>query len=359
MGGYLVAGGALAGFSIGAFLLFNRAVFSSLVRISQFEATSYFLGVFMPAFVILIIAGYLFATSARLRSSSLSALTPFVVLGFLCVVFSALSVFYLISFIGGCLVLAALIKAYTKPAFQVLSRKEAFFFLEVGTVFSASFSVLLLLNWLVSSFYETYSLGVYKSLSPYSFVFVGAISLFAFFAVPLVGAQGRNYGLCLAFGLATSLPSVLVAVQSQYVLFSTSAYAAASILIVGVSSVLIGSIAYARLLLSRFAVPTAASLTSTLLYFGKYCPYCGRQRSAAFQTWCPHCGRNLMWTPSAPYCPSCGRVLPPEAQKCPHCLEDIEKKRVYYLQKEAKDQAIADKLLDETRKKKLKSIKTG
>lgn len=353
----MVAGGALIGFSLGTFLLFNRAAFSVLVRISQFEATSYFMGVFMPTFIILIIIGYIFATAIGLKSSSLSALAPLYMLSLLCIALSALSVFYLISLAGGFLTLSAQLRVYTKPSFKSLSKKEAFFLLELGAIFVASFSTLFLLNWLISNFYQTYALGLYKSYSPYAFILIGALSLIAFFLTPLLSAKGGNIGVCATSSFVMSLFSILAAIQSQHVLLTASAYSAIFILIVGIASATVGDLIYARLLFSKLTIPTTANLTSTLLYEGKHCPYCGKPRFATFQTWCPHCGRNLMWTPSAPYCPSCGRVLPADARNCPHCLEDIEKKRVYFQQKEAKEQAIADKLLSESRKKS-QSIKT-
>lgn len=347
IGGYLVAGGALVGFSAGVYLLLNRALFSFFTRIAQFEVMSYFLAVFIPIFIVLIIIGYLFATTLEPKETGLTNAASLCVLSILCIVLSALSVFYLISFIGGFLILAASIKAYTKPTFKRLSTKEAFFLTEIGAIFVLSFSSLFLLMWLVSNFFETYAMGFLRSYSPHALLLVGVFAFLMFLAIPVWGSEGTNAGLCGAFGLSMTILSYLFVTQNRYVLFNTSAYIGIFMLVAGFAFALIGNLMYIRLF---FYEPTASSATpaSSLLYHGSYCPYCGKPRATPTQDLCSNCGRSLMWTPYAPFCSSCGRLVPTEVQMCPHCNEDIRDKRVYYNLTEAKNQAITSKLTTES-----------
>jgi len=345
--GYLVAGGALMGFSIGVYLLFNRALFSFFVGILSFEVMSYFLTVFIPSFAILIVIGYLFATTLGLKSDELSNVVPLCILSLLCMALSALSVFYLISFFGGLLTLTALTKAYTKPTFNTLSKREAFFMVEIGAMFVASFSSLFLLMWLV---FQTYAMGSYVSYSPFALIVVGAISFLSFFVIPLWGSRGTNAGFCGAFGLVMSILSYLFVVQNQYVLFNTPAFIGMFMLVLGFVLAVVGELLYVRLFFSEPAVATTV-LTSTLLFHGRYCPYCGKPRVTTLQNLCSYCGRSLMWTPYAPFCSSCGLLVPTNAQKCPHCREDIREKRVYFHSMDAREEAIADKLMTKPRKK--------
>jgi hypothetical protein len=59
-----------------------------------------------------------------------------------------------------------------------------------------------------------------------------------------------------------------------------------------------------------------------------------------------------MWTPYAPFCVSCGRLIPTNASTCPHCRDDIRDKQVYFGLKDAQEQAIVDRLITESTKKK-------
>lgn len=350
IGGYLTAGGAFVGFSIGLYLLLNRTLFSFFIRIGAFEVMSYFLGVFMPSFIILIVIGYLFATTFGLKKTELSNVVSLCVLSFLSIVLSALSVFYFISFLGGFLTLTALIKAYTKPMFKTLSKREAFFMVEIGAMLVASFSALSLLMWLLSNVFQTYAMGSYVSYSPYALMLVGVISFLMFFSIPLWGSQGANAGVCGALGLVMTILSYLFVVQNQYVLFNAPAYIGIFMLVLGFISALFGELLYVRLFFSAPTEPTDI-LTLTPLYDGKYCPYCGKQRVTSSQNLCSDCGRSLMWTPYAPFCSSCGRLVPTLAQTCPHCKENIGSKRIYFQLRDTTEQAVAGKLVTESRKK--------
>lgn len=351
VGGYFVAGGALVGFSVGVYLLFNRAIFSFVIRISQYEVMNYFLGVFMPSFAILIIIGYLFATTFGLKSADLSSVAPLCVLSLLCIVLSALSIFYFVSFIGGVLTLTWLIRAYTRPMFETLSRREAFFLVEVGAIFVASYSALFLLMWFVSNYFQTYVFGFYGSYSPYALLWVLVMSILMFFAIPLFGSRGTNAGWSGAFSLVMSVLSFLTIVQTRYVFLNAPAYIGVFMLVLGFILTLAGDLIYLRLFVTELRKPNAIQ-PFLRLYYGKYCPYCGKPRLTVYETWCSHCGRSLMWTPDAPFCSSCGRLVPANAQTCPHCQEDLRSKRIYFHQKEAEEQAIANKLTTKLEKKK-------
>ena len=350
IGGYLVAGGAIVGFSIGIYLLFNRPLFSFFIRISQFEVMSYFLSVFMPSFVILIIIGYVFATTFGLKKVNLSNVVPLCVLSLLCMVLSTLSVFYFVSFLGGFLTLTALIRAYTKPTFKTLSKTEAFFLVEIGTMLVASFSSLFFLMWLISNSFQTYPMGFYGSYSPYALLLIGVFSFFVFFATPLLGSRGTNVGFCGTFGLSMSILSYLLVLQNRYVLFNSPTYIGMFMLIVGSISTLVGDLIYLRLFFFEPVAPPIAA--SSILYDGRYCPYCGKPRISTTQNLCYSCERSLMWTPYAPFCSFCGHLVPTNAQTCPHCQEDIKSKQIYFQLKDTSEQKIASKVITDAMKKK-------
>jgi hypothetical protein len=348
--GYLVAGGALVGFSIGLYLILNREFFSFLVNIQTLEVMSYFLGVFMPSFVILIVIGYLLATTLGLKRLNLSNVAPLCVLSLLCMVLSSLSFFYFISFVGGLMTLTALVMAYTKPSFNILSKREAFFMVEIGALFVAASSALLLSLWLLSNVFQTYAMGFYASYSPYALLMFGIIGFLMFFLIPFWGSKGTNAGMCGVVGLVMTFLSYLFVVQNQYVLFNSPAYVSMFLLVLGLVLAVVGGLLYVRLF---FSEPTELTvLTSPMLHHGKYCPYCGNPRVTASQSLCSYCGRSLLWTPYAPYCSSCGRLVPTDAHNCPHCREDIGDKRVIFQMQTATEQAIVSKVVKESAKEK-------
>lgn len=349
--GYLIASGAFIGFSAGIYLLFNREEFSFFVGISTYEATSYFLAVFIPSFVILIIIGYLFATTFGLKRANLLTVAPLCFLSIVGMVLSALSVFYLFSFLGGLLALTALIRAYTKPLFKRLYKTEAFFLVETGAMFVASFSILFLLMWLVSNFFATYGMGLYVSYSPYALTLVAVFSFLMFFTIPLWGSKGTSVGTCAGLGLTLTILAYVFVVQNQYVFVNVSAYIGVLMLVVGFALALVGNLTYVKLFVSE---PVELSIIpdGEILHQGEYCPYCGKPRVTAVQNLCTFCGRSLMWTPYAPFCSSCGRLVPSNAQICSHCHDDIRTKRIYFNLREAREQEIAHKVVVESSKRK-------
>jgi hypothetical protein len=354
IGGYLVAGGALVGFSIGIYLIFNNALFSffkGVICIGQSEVLSYFLSIFIPSFVILVVTGYLFATTLELKRVSLSNIIPLCTLAILCMVFSALSIFYLISFLGGALALMAVIRAHARPRFKNSAERRAFFLMETGAMFVASFSLLSFSMWLISNFFPSYAKGFYEGYSPFSLLMVGTPSILTFFATSPWSSRGTNAGKCGALGLVMIILSCLFVAQNRYVLSNASAYISVFMLILGYVLSVAGDLTCVRLSFSKPPDPIIA-VTASLLNQGTYCPYCGKPRVTASQSSCSHCGRSLMWTPYAPFCTSCGRLVPTNAQTCPHCLENIGNKLMYFDLEATEEQAIAGKVMKESTKEK-------
>lgn len=333
--GYLILGGALLGFSAQVYALLNRTLFSLVISISQYEAMSYFLGVGMPSFIIIFGLGYVFATTSRLKSTSLWHVTPLCILSVLSMVLSALSIFNILSLMGGFLVLTAVIKAYARPTFRALSSKEAIFFVEIGAMLVASFSTIFVLMWFISRFLQTYSMGLsevgYHPL--YASLTVGILAFLLFFTIPMLSSRGTNAGLSGTLGLLASVMSSILIVQNQYVFFNTSVFLGLIFVGVGITLTFLGDLIYIKLFF--FEVAPLPTVTPSSLYEGKYCPYCGKPREIAVQTFCSDCARSLMWRPEAPFCPSCGRLISKDVVMCPHCQEDFGNKLAYFSQRES------------------------
>lgn len=349
IGGYMVGAGALVGFSVGIYMLFDRALFGYLIQVAQFEVLSFFLSVFMPSFIVLIVIAYLLVTTLGLKQINLASVTSLCALSILSIVLSALSIFYFISFLGGFLTLAVSIRAYAKPSFSSSSPGLAFFLVEFGAMFVASSSMLFLLMWGVSNLFVTYAMGFLGSYSPIALLIVVILSFVVSFAIPFWIRPGTKLALSGTLGLAILFISYLFAIQSRYILFNASAYIGMSLLIAGFALALIGNLMYLRLF---FFVPEAPVVPAMTLLQGRYCPYCGNARVASSQDSCLQCGRSLMWSPNAPFCSSCGKLVPTNAQVCTHCQEDIGNKMICYNLTEAKEHAIVDWSLTESGPKK-------
>ncbi len=344
-------GGAIAGFSIGTYALYDRMLFSLLINISQYEATGFFLSVFMPSFVVVVALGYVFATTSRLKNVDLWRVAPLCILSLLCLSLSVLSVFNILSFIGGFLVLIAAIHAYTKPTFNALSRKEACFLVEVGTMVVASFSTLFLIMGFIPGLLQTYSTGLYQVSYHYLYalLIVEILSFLIFFTIPLLCSRGTNTWLCGTLGLVASIMSLVIVFRNQYYFFNASVYAGVFMMVVGTAMTFAGSAIYIMLFFSETVPP--ATLTPSFLYRGSYCPYCGERRETMVQTSCSNCKRSLMWRPDAPFCPSCGRLVAKEVPTCPHCQEDLWRRLVVFSLKDLEDQTVVRELLVSTKRK--------
>ena len=323
-GGYVVLFGIFVGVTIGVYTLFNPPLFPILINISQYEATLFFLGVYLPSFVIILALGYVFATIPKLEKLTLWRTTALCTLILLCLALSALSILNFLSFLGGVMVLTAVILAYTKPSFKAFWKREACFFVETGAILIASSSMLFLLMWVISRFLQTYSIGVYEAnySYPYILLVIGILSLLTFFVTPSLCLHGHNRGLCGILSLTISVLSFVTIIQNQYVYFNLSAYLGAFLAGIGTILTLCGALIYIKLSLFE-ATSRPPLLEPSFLYQGKYCVYCGEPWIYPNQDFCSACGRNLKWKLKASFCPYCGRLVSEGLRNCPHCKEDI------------------------------------
>lgn len=323
VGGYLVIGGVLTGATVGVYALLDRELFSAFIKISQYEATSFYLGVCLPSFVITAAAGYIFATMPELEIADLRRATPLSLLSLLCLALSSLSLFNLLSFAGGFLALTAVILAYTKPTFKAASRKEACFLVETGALLVASFSTLFLLMWLTSRLLLTYSAGLFWAgfYSLYLLLAMQIMSLLMFLAVPILCFRGANTGLCGALTLTISIALSVLAIGNRFVYFNASVYLGVSMVGAGITFALAGALIYVKLFASSVVSPPI--LIPSILQRGRYCPYCGGIRADLSQNFCTRCGRKPTWRQGAPFCPYCGRVVRSGVRTCPHCHEAL------------------------------------
>ncbi len=337
-GGYVVLLGILIGVTMGAYTLFNPPLFLILINISQYEATLFFLGVYLPSFVVIVALGYVFATIPKLEKLTLWRTAALCTLILLCLALSALSIFNFLSFLGGLLLLTAVILAYTKPTFKAFWKREAGFFVETGTILIASSSMLFLLMWFISRFLQTYSIGVYEAnySYPYILLIIGILSLLIFFVTPLLCLHGTNKGLCGILSLTMSVLSFVTIIQNQYVYFNLSAYLGAFLAGIGTILTLCGSLIYIKLSLSG-ATSLPPILEPSFLYQGKYCPHCGEPWMDPNQDFCSACGRNLKWRLKTSFCPYCGRLVSEGFRNCPHCKEDIRSLPIYVSAKEREE----------------------
>lgn len=322
LGGYLVLLGIVIGAVIGTNAVVNLEFFSRFVSISQYEATGFFLSVYLPSFVVIAALGYIFATTSSLKSN-IWRVSYLSILSLVAIVLSALSVFNFISFCGGFLTLIGTILAYNRPLFKAVSEREACFLVEIGAVLIASFSTLLLLMGLVSEFLPTYLMGVWElgSFNPSTFFIVAAISLFQFSVSSFFCLRKAHSGVWGILILAMDIVVLTIVSRSRYVYVNLSGYLGVFMLIAGITSVFLGALGHIRLFFSTtvaFEVPEPS-----LSHYSRYCAYCGTPLASAFETFCSICERRPEWKPGAPFCPYCGRVIPRDACVCPHCQDTL------------------------------------
>jgi len=328
--GLLILAGASIGTALGVYALLNPWLFSVFIDIGHSEATPFFLGFYLPSFVIIVALGYVFATTQRLERLDLWLVAPLSVLGLLCIVLSALLPFNILAFIGGLLALTAVIFAHTKPAFNTLWKREACFLVEAGSLLVASSSSVFLLMWFVSQFMPTYSAGFagIGSKYLYALLIMEALSFLTFFAISHFCLRGPHTGFCGMLGLVAGVTFSVIAIQSKYFFINASTHLGAFLVVTGIASTLFGALIYVKLFLSQAA--SSAVLMPSLLFRGKYCPYCGELWSDPARTVCSSCGHSLKWKPEVPFCPYCGRLVSKGVQTCPHCKEDVGSRPVYY-----------------------------
>jgi MFS family permease len=319
LGGSLVLLGSIVGSIIGVYAMINPSVFSRIVDISQFEVEGFFLSVNLPSFVVVVALGYIFATTLSLNSEN-AWRTPYLsILSLIALVLSALSIFNFISLIGSFLALISTILAHNRPTFKALSRREASFFVEIGSMLIASFSILFLLMWMVSQLFQTYLMRVWEfgALYPSSLLILATISFLMFFVTYLLGLYGTHTGACGALNLIMIIAISAIAIRSQYIYVNLSGYLGIFMLVAGIISTLFGTLIYINLFFSRIAPLEVPK--QVFPYHGRYCAYCGTPISGLHENLCSRCGRKLTWKLGAPFCPYCGRVVQKDAHVCPHC----------------------------------------
>lgn len=342
-GGYVVVLGIFLGITLGVLTLFNPPLFLIFINISQYEATPFFLGVYLPSFVIIVALGYVFATTPKLERFNLWRTATLCTLILLCLTLSALSIFNFLSFLGGFLVLTAVVLAYTKPTFKALWKREACFFVETGTILIASSSMLFLIMWFISRFLQTYSPGIYEASYsyPYTLLVVGVLSLFTFFMTPFLCLHGANKGPCVILSLTLSILSFVTIIQKQYDYFNLTVYQGIFLAGIGIILTFCGALIYIKLFLSEAILSPA--LGPSFLYWGKYCPYCGESWINFNQDLCSACGRSLHWKTKTSFCPYCGRLVPESSRNCPHCMEEIGRLPVYISLRKRKEEGLLSK----------------
>jgi hypothetical protein len=328
--GLLVLAGSSLGTTLSVYALLNPWLFSVFIDISQYEAMPFFLGFYLPSFVIIIALGYVFATTRRLERMDLWHVAPLGILGLLCIVLSALSPFNILSFMGGFLALTAIIFAQAKPAFKTLWKREAAFLLEAGSLLVAASSSLFLLMWLINQFMPTYSpsFGTIGAFNLDSLLTTEALSFLIFFAIFRFGFRSALTSLCGMLGLVSTATFSLIAIENRFFYANASAFLGAFLAGTGIVFVFGGALIYFKLFLYKATSPVV--LMPSFVFRGKYCPYCGEPWTDQARTVCSSCGHSLKWRPEVPFCPYCGRLISKGIQTCPHCKEDVASRPIIY-----------------------------
>jgi len=323
IGGYVLLVGILTGITLGMYALFNPRFFLVFLSISEYEAPSFFLGMYLPGLVLIVGVGYVFATRSELSNLGTRRATVLCTLIVLCLTLASLSVFNILTVVGGVIALAAVILAQTQPSFKVLWKREASFLVETGSMLIVSASMLFLLMLVISRFLRTYSAGVYVvgNSYPYVLLAVAVMSFLTFTVTPFIGLSGSKTGLIGILAFATSVSSFVVAIQNEYVYSNPAIYQGLSLLGVGVAMTSAGALVYVKLSLSGELLNT--SLNPSFMYKGRHCPHCGASWKDPSHHVCSDCNQNLYSEQSTSFCPHCGRLIHLVAKTCPHCSEDV------------------------------------
>lgn len=323
-GGYLIILGILLGATIGVLSVVNPWLSSRLVGISQYETISFFLGVNLPASVIIVAVGYIFAATASLDGGSIRRSIFLSVLSVVCLVASALSVFNFLSFLGGFVVLIGVLLARTAPSFQAPSGREAWFLTEFGATLIVSSAALFSFMWLVARFVPTYLLGAWRLGSDYPALFL-IMTIIALLMLSLTAGLRISHPSAGGFlSLILAIVVSLTALQIEQLYFNLSGHLGRFMLIIGIVSAFFGSlinIGHFLAVTPKLDYETIGTSRSSR----KYCAYCGATGGefAEYRKFCPRCGRSPTWKPGAPFCPFCGRVIPKDVNVCPHCQERL------------------------------------
>ncbi len=322
-GGYLVILGILLGATLGVLGVVNPWLSSRLVGISQYETIGFFLGVNLPASVIVVAIGYIFATTASLDGGSIRRSIFLSVLGVVCLVASALSVFNFLSFLGGFVVLTGVLLAHTAPSFKAASGREAWFLTEFGATLIVSSATLFSFMWLIARFVPTYLLGTWRLSSDYPALFL-IMTIIALLMLSLTAGLRISHPSAGGFlSLILAIVVSVTALQTEQLYVNLSGYLGRFTLIIGIVSAFFGSL----INIGHFFAITPKldyETIGTSRSFKKYCAYCGTiGEFEGYRKFCSRCGRSPTWRPGAPFCPFCGRVIPKDVHACPHCQERL------------------------------------
>ena len=323
IGGYVLLVGILVGITLGVYSLFNPRFFIVFLNISEYEAPSFFLGMYLPGLVVIVGVGYVFASISKLSVLDTRRAAVLCTLVVLCLTFASLSVFNILAVAGGVIALVSVVLAQTQPSFKVLWKREASFFVEIGSMLILSASTLFLFMLIISRFLRTYSAGVYSvgANYPYVLMAIAAVSFLTFAVTPFLGLKGSKTGLIAILALVSSASSSIAAIQNEYVYSNPAIYQGLLLLGIGVTMAFIGGVAYLKLSLSGELLNTP--LGPSFTYKGRHCPYCGVPWKDAGQHVCPNCSQNLYSEQPRSFCPYCGRLIHAFASSCPHCGEDV------------------------------------
>jgi hypothetical protein len=323
IGGYVLLIGSLVGITLGVYALFNPRFFLVFLNISEYEAPSFFLGVYLPGLVVTVGVGYVFASKSKLRVLETRHAAVLCTIVVLCLTFASLSVFNILAVAGGVIALVSVVLAQTRPSFKVLWKREASFFVEIGSMLIMSASMLFLFMLIISRFLRTYSAGVYSVGAdyPYVLVAIAAVSFLTFAVTPFMGLKGSKTGLVAILAFVSSVSSSIAAIQNEYVYSNPAIYQGLSVLGIGVALAFTGGVVYLRLSISGELLNTP--LDPSFIYKGRHCPHCGVQWKDSSQHVCPNCNQNLYSEELRSFCPHCGRLIHAFAKNCPHCGEDV------------------------------------
>jgi hypothetical protein len=329
IGGYLVLLSIFFSIAFGVYALFNPELFSNFINISIYESRTFFLGVYLPSSVITVAIGYVFATMPKLENLNMWHTTALCSLILLCLALSALSIFNILSFFGAIIILIAVVHAHTKPTFKTMWKREACFFVEIGTILIASSSMIFLLMFTISLFLQTYSVVMYgiSYIYPILLLVIEVLALIAFLLTPFLGLYRLNVEFSGIIGFMVAISSFIVATQNHYFFASLSGHLGIFLVIIGSLLTLSGALIYFKLFFSEFLLEPA--IEPSFLYKGKYCPFCGALWANAKKDHCSFCGKNLFGKSQKAFCSHCGRLVAGSARNCPHCLQSIGSLPVY------------------------------
>lgn len=345
-GGYALLVGILIGTTLGVYALFNPHFFLVFLNISEYEASSFFLGMYLPSLVVIAGVGYIFATRSRLDNLSMRRSGVLCALVVLCLTLASLSIFNVLAVLGGILALAAVVVAQTQPSFKVLWKREACFLVGTGSMLIMSASTLFLSMLIISRLLQTYSAGVFQvSYSyPYILLVIAILSLLTFVVTPLIGLRGSKAGVCGVLAFAVSTASLIAATQNDYVYSNPSVYQGLFLLGVGVLMTFAGALIYVKLSLSGELL--SSSLNPSFVYKGDHCPHCGASWKDPNQNVCPNCRQSLYAEQATSFCPHCGRLVHQNSKNCPHCGEDVTTLPVHISVKTSRERGLFSRMLD-------------